>query len=286
MKKFIALIFWALAASLFAFDWPQSEIMSDKFFSYFAQLRGGVISGSLVFDDPSQISAAQDGRAVAVIGEYDDDSSFFPSTLGTAVVMSHDDSLLTVYGNIDSDTLSESARKGEKIERGAPLGSSGNSAWQNGRSSLEFMAIDTKSGAAINPRALLPRSGDELPLTLSDITLIGKDGEKRSLLASRSLPAGTYRIYRRRQSVAMPYKSRVTVNGVTVDEIFYDQLIQNGNTVCVSGSKKYDKDALYPDDFFHLVGAATLTPGKISLGMILTDILGKETTSIYSLAVR
>ena len=58
-----------LAAALFiagqaaAFDWPQTEIESASFYSYFGQLRGGTISSSLVFTESADIKAA-DGKAL------------------------------------------------------------------------------------------------------------------------------------------------------------------------------------------------------------------------------
>ena len=90
--------------------------MSDTFYSYFGQLRGGIISTSLVFADASDIKAADNGYVVAVINEYDDDSVFFPSTLGNAVILAHDDDLITVYGNIDKETIPPSLYTAERSE--------------------------------------------------------------------------------------------------------------------------------------------------------------------------
>ena len=41
--------------SLFAFDWPQNEILSDSFYSYFAQFRGGTIGTSLIFSESEEV---------------------------------------------------------------------------------------------------------------------------------------------------------------------------------------------------------------------------------------
>ena len=92
-------------------------------------------------------------------------------------------------------------------------------------------------------------------------------------------------MYRQRQSVAIPYKTRVVVNGIVADEISYDQLIQNGSVVYAAGRKNYPKEALYPDTRLQLLGEVTLTPGKNTLGIALTDILGEVTTTSYSLTI-
>jgi murein DD-endopeptidase MepM/ murein hydrolase activator NlpD len=285
MKKYLIPLILLASVPISAFDWPQEEIMSNSFYSYFGQLRGGTISTSLIFADTSDVKAADDGKVIAVISEHDDDSCFFPSSLGNAVIVSHNDNLLTVYGNIDGETLSKTVYTSDTVKVGTIFGSSGNSAWQQGRSSLEFQIIDTKNNTAINPRVLMPRIGDELPLTLTGITLESKTGTRYDLLVQRTIPSGQYRVYRQRQAVAIPYKTRVTINGIIIDTITYDQLIRDGATVCAAGRKNYPKEVLYPDDRMQLLGEVILTPGKNTLGMTLADILGKETTSAYSLTV-
>ena len=272
------------ALPLTAFDWPQDEVMSDTFYSYFGQLRGGILSTSLIFADTSDIKAADNGYIVAIINEYDDDSVFFPSALGNAVILAHGDDLITVYGNIDKETIPPSLSIAGKVTEGTVFGSSGNAGWQQGRSSLEFQTIDTASGNAVNPRVLMPRVGKELSLSLSGITLEGK-GVRYDLLVQRTLPAGSYRVYRQRQSVAMPYKTRVVVNGIVADEISYDQLVQNGSVVYAVGRKNYPRGMLYPDERLQLLGEVTLTPGKNTLGIALTDILGEVTATSYSLTI-
>ena len=272
------------ALPLTAFDWPQDEVLSDTFYSYFGQLRGGIISTSLVFADVSDIKAADNGYVVAVINEYADDSVFFPSALGNAVILAHGDDLITVYGNIDKETIPPAIYTSENAATGTVVGSSGNAGWQQGRSSLEFQTIDTSNGNAVNPRVLMPRIGKELALSLTGITLENK-GVRYDLLAQRTLPAGSYRVYRQRQSVAIPYKTRVVVNGIVADEISYDQLIQNGVSVYAVGRKNYPKETLYPDERLQLLGEATLTPGKNTLGIVLTDILGAVTATSYALTI-
>ena len=140
------------------------------------------------------------------------------------------------------------------------------------------------NGNAVNPRVLMPRIGKELALSLTGITLENK-GVRYDLLAQRTLPAGSYRVYRQRQSVAIPYKTRVVVNGIVADEISYDQLIQNGVSVYAVGRKNYPKETLYPDERLQLLGEATLTPGKNTLGIALTDILGAVTATSYALTI-
>lgn len=270
----VLIVFLFTILPIFCIDWPQDEVASDSFYSYFGQYRGGGISTSLVFASPSEIKAVDDGVLLAIISDYTDGFDFFPSALGTAVVLSHEGNLLTVYGNIDAENFSGKMTKNRMITSGTVFGTSGNSAWQDGASSLEFQVIDTKSENAINPRSVMPRVGKELSLDVGGVVLVGRSGDERNLLRERVVPAGLYRVYRNRQAVAVPYKTRVSVNGTTVDEISYGTISQNNMEVFVSGRKQYPLSLLYPNETRQLVGEANIAVGRNVLTVTLSDILG------------
>lgn len=278
MKKIIVfLTSFLLASFLWGFEWPQpNAVESDKLYSYFGQLRGGTISSSLIFSEPSQINSSDKGKVSIVLTDYKDDTEFFPSTLGNCVILSHDDGFLTVYANIDSVSFSKELKESKEIESGTPLGFSGNSAWQQGHSSLEFQVIDSKKNAAINPRLLMPRIGKELPLYYGEVFLQNKDGRQFKIPLQTSISSGNYKIYRTRQNVAVPYKTRVSINGTIVDQISYDMLMQSELSLCAIGQKNYRKNILYPNNTMHLIGELSLPPGKNTLQLSMSDILGKE----------
>lgn len=287
MKRFIISACILLISSIaFSFDWPQEKVVqSDQFYSYFGQLRGETISNSLIFSEISDVKAADDGYLTVIINEYSDHTDFFPSTLGNAVILSHTDNLLTVYGNIDSESILKEAFYENSIKCGETFGTSGNSAWQQGHSSLEFQVIDTKNNTSINPRLLMPRVGKELPLYYNEIYLQGKNGRQYNVMNQNILPSGIYKVYKKRQAVAVPYRTRVAINGTVVDQISYDLLRQDDNQICVSGRKNYSKSILYPNNDLQLLGEATLTPGKNALQLTITDILGKEVNATYLLTI-
>ena len=287
MKRFIISACILLISSIaFSFDWPQEKVVqSDQFYSYYGQLRGETISNSLIFSENSDVKAADDGYLTVIINEYSDHTDFFPSTLGNAVILSHTDNLLTVYGNIDSESILKEAFNENSIKCGETFGTSGNSAWQQGHSSLEFQVIDTKNNTSINPRLLMPRVGKELPLYYNEIYLQGKNGRQYNVMNQNILPSGIYKVYKKRQAVAVPYRTRVAINGTVVDQISYDLLRQDDNQICVSGRKNYSKSILYPNNDLQLLGEATLTPGKNALQLTITDILGKEVNATYLLTI-
>ena len=272
----------ASSTILYSFDWPQTEIMSDSFFSYFGQLRGGTISSSLVFGEPAEVKSADSGRLTVIIEEHDS-ANWFDSTLGNAVILAHNDNMITVYGNIDSEGAPADLDTKTDIPIGTFLGNSGNSAWQNGQSCLEFQVSDTKNRAAINPRVLMPRIGKELELNVTGLSAISKTGELIDFNTRRSLPSGTYLLYRDRQEIAMPYKANVFINGTLVESISYDSLRQSDGRLCLSGKRLYTVKEAYPTEKKHGLGEITLPKGHNTVSVVVSDILGHEESITYNL---
>lgn len=282
MKKIFIFCLQILSFYTFAFEWPQEEkILSDSFYSYFGQLRGNTISSSLIFANPSEIKASEEGDITIIIEEHNDDSDFFPSTLGNAVIVEHKDNILTVYGNIDANYISDEIYENPKVTAGTKFGTSGNSGWQQGHSSLEFQVIDAKNKTFINPRSLMPRIGNELRLSITDVVLQNKNGKKYTLPLTYPIPTGLYKIYKKRQNIAIPYKTNLLLNGTVVDTISYDLLRQIEGKICVSGKSNYSKEILYPNEDLQLIGETAITHGKNTITIRLSDILGKEVIANY-----
>ena len=272
------------ALTAFGFDWPQTEIASSSFYSYFGQLRGGTLSASLVFTESSDIKAADSGRVIAALSEHDE-SDLFESTLGNAVIIAHKDKLLTVYANL-SATEQEEREALTDVVTGTPLGTCSNSSWQEGQGCLEFQVVDTENKSFINPRVLMPRFGEELELELRNLTVTNKRGTLFTLGLQRTLNAGAYAVFKQRQDTAMPYKTTIYINGVEIQTIPYDRLVQVDNRLCTSGLKNYDISELYPDSKRMRLGDINVPHGKNTLTIAATDILGNEKTITYNIDVR
>lgn len=286
MKKYPLFTLLLIASfNLFAYDWPQENVEQTSIKSYFGQKRGEAISTSLVFSDPEPIKCIEDGKILIIMSDESDDSVFFPSTYGTSVILSHDDSLLSVYGNLDKEEVAKSIGEKSELSTGDIIGEPGNSGWQNGTSSLELQIIDTKKTTAINPKILITRTNTELPLKLEGIVLESKSGTKVNLAYQRTIKSGLYKIYQKRNPVACPYKSTVAINGVVVDQISYDTINHENNRLYVSGKKKYTSSDIYPDGELQLLGETMFTAGKSTLGLTLNDFLGKGVQQNYIITV-
>lgn len=286
MKKFLLIVLLNLITIFaFAFDWPMENLEQGYLKSDFGQNRAGEISTSLVFNQPESVKISENGKILAVLTDFTDDNDFFPSTLGTAVIVAHEDNLVSVYGNIDTETLYISSENEYSVEQGTILGECGNTGWQDQKSTLEFQIIDIKNSSAINPKVLLSRMETELPLTLTDITLKNKNNDYYNLNDVRVYPSGIYKIYRRRNSIAVPYKSTVLLNGIQYDQLIYDTIVEENGKICVSGKRKYTKEDLYPNNNLQLMGEVMLSPGKTTMNVIVTDFLNKPKQISYNISV-
>lgn len=282
MKKlFVVMTFIFTSAALFAFDWPQQEIMSDTFFTYFGQLRGGLMSPSLVFSGSDEIKTSDQGYVTVVLSEHDEQPDLFESTLGNAVIVQHKDSMLTVYANLSQEDHAQRYELNE-VETAQPLGKCGNSGWQEGNALLEFQVIDLASKKLVNPRLLMPRFGKELPLTITNVTAVNKKGTVFDLNSQKSLASGTYYIYRDSQTLSMPYKTTVLINGTAVESITWDTIVASKGNLCTEGKKLYPVSTVYPNSKKQLIAEVTIPKGKSRLTISLTDILGNEKTLTYS----
>lgn len=288
MKKNLLFGFcFFLTAKVFCFDWPISSVNKDSFKSYFGQLRGNKISTSLVFNTPSEVKASDDGRVLLVITNSDnDETDFFPSTLGNSIIISHEDNLLSVYGNLEKKSIVLNDESEIFVEKGSTIATTGNSAWQNEQSTLEFQIIDTKNSSAINPKILMSRLETENPYKLSDISLVNKNGDEFSINTKKTYASGIYKIYQKKNEIITPSQTSVLFNGIIVDVISYDTINQENKRIYVSGSKKkYVSEDVYPTQDRFLLGEIMLSPGKITLGLTAIDALGKLNVLNYNISV-
>lgn len=274
------------ASSLFAFEWPQENVSSESFSSYYGQTRGKTINSSLIFKDSSEIKAAEDGAVAIILSDHDDDFGWFESTLGNTVIIQHKDTLSTVYSNLDEDSIPDSVSKNSEIKQGQNIGASGNSAWQEGQNCLELKVFDSKRGASINPRILMPRIGKELKLSVGTVVLIDSNDVEHNLLLERKLPSGKYRIYKTRQPVTVPYKTVTAINGASVETINFDILKEKNGKLCAIGNRMYSFEEVYPDDKKHLVSEIQLNKGHATLSITVVNILGAAETISYGLDIQ
>lgn len=282
MKQLLSLLLMLISFPLVAFDWPQEDITAESFSSVFGQLRGNGYNNALIFAEPAEVSAIEAGTVLAIIGDNNSEMGWIHSTLGKAVILSHDDSLISVYGNLQEVKIDDST---SQVTKGEIVGSSGTTGWQSGKDSLELQIIDTEQKVSINPRMLMPPLEEELSISLYGITAIGHNGETLELRTRRSLSAGTYKLYRGREQAFFPHVTSVAVNGAEIEKITFDVLTRSGRRLTVAGRKSYNAEATYPTVDKQFLAEITLSQGRNTVSVTVADINGREYTATYTLEV-
>lgn len=285
-NKFAFLIIpFLIISALFAFNWPVDDITSKNIQSYFGQYRGNSLSSSFIFEEPGDIKSIGAGKVLIYMMEDVNESSMFPTTLGNTVILSHTDDIASVYGNLDKESIESYITTKKNFVEDEIIGTTGNSGYQVKRSNLEFQIYDSKKGSSINPKVFMPRTNNEVQLFISDVTVQNKNGEFFKINENKVLESGTYKIYERRNPVACPYKTKVTINGVEVDSITFDTIHEDNSKIYINGKKKYLSSTVYPDNELQLLGEVVLTPGRINLGLQVENFLGDRKNMNYFLTI-
>lgn len=282
MKQFFFFLLMICTLPVAAFDWPQEDVTAESFSSVFGQLRGDVYSSSLIFTEPSNVSSIDGGTVLAVLGNNSSEMGWIHTPLGNAVILSHEDSLISVYGNLEEVNIDEST---VQVPKGRKIGTSGATGWHSGKNSLELQVIDTAQKTFINPRTLMPPLEEELSISLYGITAIGRNGETLELRTRRSLSAGTYKLYRGREQAFFPHLTSVAVNGAEVEQITFDILTRSGRRLTVAGRKPYNSEETYPTTDKQFLAEITLSQGRNTVSVTVADINGREYTTTYTLEV-
>ncbi len=286
-KAFIiasAIISSCMVSPIVAFEWPQ-ELLGNDFALYFGQLRGQRINPSLLFKEKLTVKSADEGQTSIVLGNHSQELGWFPSTLGDAVLISHKNNLITIYANLDKDTITPKVYTSEVIPKETELGRAGNSAWQSKSNGLEFQVIDTKNKAMINPRLLMPHLQSEPQYYIGNVTIDDKKGNSYNLNTVKALYSGTYSFYRDKDELNIPFKVNITINGETVHSYQFDSLSTTKNKVCLGGSPYLTVDYLYPDNKRQLLGTVNLSRGRNLVVITLTNFLGETRTASYAFDV-
>lgn len=285
MKKKILCSAAALALlgqSVFSFGWPVKNLDTEKMVPSFARNRKNKFNTSLVFPNAEKALAADNGKIIAVITEHQNDGDWFESPLGNAAIISHNDDLISVYANLDAASALSLQQKFQ-VTAGQELGDISNSAWNESAQSgsMEFQIADTKAKTFINPLILMPRSIKPSRIYLDGITIENQFGRVYNLATLRSVPAGKYTLYKKRQANISPHKVKVYVNGTELEKISKEVLKWQDGKILIVGNKNYTSESFYPSDENELLGHVLLPHGVNTITITASDILENSVTANF-----
>ena len=283
MKKIIInflLVFILLP--VFSVDWPQPSSDLSAFRTQFAGSRESSLSAGVVYSNPESVKTVDAGELIFISTESKSLGQF-DSPLGNTVILLNDESLLNIYGNMDS--ISVKPYQTSVLEN-ETIGNSGKSAWKGKDSGLEFQVSDTIQKTLINPFILFSKpAGIQLP-ALGSVVAVSKNGFFYDLSSAKFLPSDLYYLYCDKNDTHFPFRVTVFVNGKEVENLRYDTLKLNANRLSLNGKNDYIFEEIFPDNNRHLISSVVLNKGKTVVMVKIFDINDNERTFSYSFEVR
>jgi hypothetical protein len=272
-----------IASGLSALEWPVAEI---KVKSFFGQRDEARISGGIALADADVVRASGNGKRVISIAR-NGNMNGFPSTLGNAVIIAHDDGLLSVYGNLDS---TDRVSTHETLETGAILGSAAASGWAR-QGELIFQVIDKERKTMLNPMLVLPALPDSRGPVIKNVIAMSGSGQIAALGAAKFVRQGQYRLYADiadtvdgSQAPLAPFRVSVLVNGSEAASIPFEVLRAEKGKVYLD-SPAYTTATLYGDPERMFLGEITLNRGRADISVIARDTAGNERNVLFSLQI-
>ena len=63
-------------------------------------------------------------------------------------------------------------------------------------------------------------------------------------------------------------------------------ITQENNKLCIIGKKKYTDADIFPNDNLQLLGEVMFTPGRATLGLTVSDMLGTVKQLNYNIVIK
>lgn len=269
--------------TLAAFEWPVPEPHPVRFFG---QRAYGVTERGVVLEKADSIRASGHGTLLVTMTQ-NRDMSGFPSTLGNVAILSHDEGLITIYGNLDStDRIAE--RK--IVETGDILANTGTSAW--GRPGMViFQVVDREKRTVLNPLLLLPTLSDKKAPVIRNVVVVTANNQSWPLGSIKTLRQGKYKLFAEvpdnidGSSVELsPFRITIQVNGKEYSSIPFEILQEKSGELYLS-DPEFTWKKLYVDPERMYLGELSLTRGRADISIIAKDTAGNERSVLFGLQI-
>jgi len=272
-----------LGTAVFALEWP---VQAYKPESTFGQRLAETMERGLIMRNEGTVRAASHGELLITL-KQNRNLTGFPGTLGNAVILSHDDGLRTIYGNLDNlDQLGER----DSFETGSIIANTGASGWGTPTDCL-FQVFDQEKKTTLNPLMLLPSYVDTKGPIISDVTLVSVKGQSAALGMTKSIKQGKWRLYAAVSDMTDgspeslgPFRVSVLLNGAEVTTVPFE-LLRGANGKIWLSDPVTDSVTFYQDPGRMYLGTISLTRGKADVSIIARDTAGNERSVLFGLQI-
>lgn len=267
-----------------ALEWPIQDFTPIHFFG---QRTGETIDRGLTLTNKGPVRASADGKLLMQL-EENQNMTGFPSSLGNAAFVIHEDGLLTVYGNLSSLDRTKDLTS---VETGTIL-SDACSSGLGTPGTFTFLVLDVLKKRILNPLMLLPPLKDTKGPVLKNVIAISSQTEQSvSLASTKSLKQGKWRLYAEvtdqidgYDKEFCPFRISVLINGSEQSSIPFEILEPKNNRLYLFGSTVQERK-IYEDPTRTFLGEIQFIRGKTDLSIIARDIAGNERSVLYGLQI-
>ena len=283
MCIFVPYLICLTAVGLSGLEWPVQEFKPTHFFGQRSEQ--GMETG-LILENSGTVRASADGTVLLRL-EENTNMSGFPNALGNTVILTHDDGLLTVYGNLDSiDRVSEASH----VELSSILGKTGSSGWGNPTDCI-FQVIDQTKKTILNPLMLLPGFKDRHAPNIRNVVLVSQNGQTIAPGSVDAVRQGTYRLYAdicdtidNASTELSPFRITVLINGKEHTLIPFEQMKESDGKLYLS-SPAFTRDTFFSDPTRIFLGEISLIRGQADISLMVKDTAGNERSVLFGLQI-
>lgn len=283
-QKPILIGFFFTITFLSALEWPVLEIKPLRFFGQSIQNH---IERGIVLDHEGIIRASDDGMVLITLEESKGMHSF-PNALGNAVLLYHEDDLITIYANLSSlDRIEEKVR----VDSGSIIADSVSSGWGK-QNSFNFIVVDKKMKKILNPQMLLPPLKDTKLPVIKNISVISSQTKQNYALNTvKNLKQGKWQFYAEITDTIdsgpteyAPFRVSTIINGKEVSTIAYEVLEEKGGVLMLQTAFTMASPLQREPNTIY-IGEIELSRGRSDIIFIASDISGNERTLSYRLQI-
>ena len=284
MKRYTicTLLYLSVLFSLSALEWPTD---TAQFLRLFGQCIGEhTFEQGIAFENAETVRAADNGTLLVALTARNG-QGMFPSTLGNALVLLHNDGLQTIYGNLESAT---SFGNRVATESNSVIGRTGNSGWGTPHTLL-FQVYDSERNVYINPLLLLPAVTDKTTPQIQNIVLVNDQNIALQITGQRTIRQGSYELYAEISDTAdigthpfSPFRVSIFVNGTNLRTIPFETITQKERESYL-GTTAFTDTLLYRRKGSLYLGKIILSRGKTDILITARDITGNEKAERFTI---
>ncbi len=281
-KNIVIVIVVSIVFALSAFEWSQTP---SEIKDFFAENRGDCFNTGIMYANEGSVSVTEKGTSIVNL-QQQDTMGWFNSTLGNAVILVHDNEMMSVYSNLTEEMNSFESMN---LESGDIIAKSGDSEWKDAYSKncgSGFKIIDKERQTSVNPLLLMKTTTKRSYIPIKGLEAISRRGNIVDLYSGVNILAGQYTLYMQRPQNLMVRKSQVSLNGEVKETISYDSFNQNESKLVVQGNRNYSYAEIYPDAQKMRLAEVLLQRGSNTVEILLSGNDGSKTSVVYRLNVQ